>query len=147
MIRSQIGPMPHPVLLTTMRSVQRHCLQWLLLVVAVFGQGRIAEATCGDHLVMQDHPTIDSWLDRSAASAPEAEQPTPYPVCLGPNCQRREPIPARPTNEFSPPPVMDGVLPLRPSLISSGISHAERTFQAAEIDGPPGRVFRPPRVG
>lgn len=139
--------MPQPVPLTTMRSAQRHCLPWLLLFVAVCCLGRRAEATCGDHLVMHDHPTTVSWLDRSAASVAETEQPAPYPVCLGPNCQRREPIPARPTNEFSPLPAMEGVLMLRPSLLNPGILHAERTFQAAEIDGPPGRVFRPPRVG
>lgn len=138
--------MQHTVPLTTVRSVQYYCVQWLLLIVAVYGLGRSAEATCGDHLGFQQRPPTLHSLPLPGASQTETTQPPAYPVCLGTHCQRREPIPARPTNESSWIPAMEGVLTPRAILATTVASHLNRMVQAAEIEGPASRVFRPPRV-
>ena len=132
---------------TAMRHFQRYCLQWLLLVAAVLGQGRIAEATCGDYLEKHSPQTARIAGDGSAMDRPAApRQPVNSPVCQGPNCRRHEPIPAKPSNELATPTVMEATLTRAPVLVALEKSNAEQAFQTAAISGPPGRVFRPPRM-
>lgn len=130
-----------------MRPLQRHCLQWLLLIVAVVGQARLAEATCGDYL--QKHGDQGDGHSRRLSqvdSRPANGEPANYPVCLGPNCRRHQPIPAQPINKIAPATMMEAILaPVLP-IIPLQLSNCDRAIELAAISGPTDRIFRPPRL-
>lgn len=136
-----------PSRLLTRGSVLSLCLFALLTVDA-----RPAWATCGDYLhghsssSMGEHGlgqpmTMNSLLHSQSQPAGGSR-----PACSGPHCQRDQQTPAAPGKAVQTPQFSDAILVAISALtVADDLSGC----QAADVDhvqGPVGRVFRPPRV-
>jgi hypothetical protein len=126
------------------------------MIVCLMDQ-RPARATCGDYLSgrgMSGHGMASNHHGlNSPASSPDSlqdstrqQRSTPFRHCSGPRCQRHDPIPVAPTREITLPGLNEGILcPAPDGLRAAPAFHGRCDGEDLVVDGPAGRIFRPPR--
>lgn len=134
---------------TPKRFLLRGSLLSLCLAAFCVCDARPAWATCGDYLAghggqaMAGHgmPGRDSMANHQANDSGQR------PVCSGPQCRQRDPVPAAPTRSVNLPQSSDVILC---SIAKLAIGGENRLLRAVVVDhvvdGPADRLFRPPRA-
>lgn len=134
---------------TPTRFLLRGSLLSLCLVVFCVCGVRPAWATCGDYLAghggqaMAGHgiPGHDSMANHQSN---DSEQ---RPVCSGPQCRQRDPVPAAPTRTVNLPQPSDAILCAIARLtVGDETSLLRATTADHTVDGPADSIFRPPRA-
>lgn len=145
--------MRSPVFQTPMTLTARGSLLLLCVVVICVCNASSAWATCGDYLhghgmsghngyAMSEHFSSDS-----AAALPMSSDRGQRPACSGPNCRQRDPVPVAPTKHVDLPQIAEGILSSIARVPSTDGNSAKRaTDTDHDVDGPVGRIFRPPRT-
>ena len=136
-------------------SSLKRCLlrgSFLSLCLVVFGvaDSRTAWATCGDYLAghgahSMGGQDVATHLILGGDAASRNSQPRP--ICSGPRCHQRQPVPTAPPRQIEVLHSHDAVL----SVIARLATDATRTLpRSAILDrpvaGPVDRLFRPPRT-
>ncbi|MEK6258295.1 MAG: hypothetical protein AABP62_06705 [Planctomycetota bacterium] len=134
---------------TPTRFLLRGSLLSLCLAAFCVCDARPAWATCGDYLAghggqaMAGHgmPAHDSRFNHSSN---DSEQ---RPVCSGPQCRQRDPVPAAPHRTMNLPQPSDMILCTIARLTDDdGSSLLRSTSVDHVVDGPADSIFRPPRA-
>ena len=86
-------------------------------------------------------------LGRDSMSTHQSNDSEQRPVCSGPQCRQRDPVPAAPTRAVNLPHSSDAILC---TIARLTVGDENSLFLATPIDhvvdGPADRIFRPPRA-
>ena len=134
---------------TPKRFLLRGSLLSLCLAAFCVCDARPAWATCGDYLAghggqaMADHgmPGHDSVPNHQSNDSGQR------PVCSGPQCRQRDPVPAAPTRTVNLPQPSDAILCAIARLTVGDENSLLRVPPVDHVvDGPVDSIFRPPRA-
>ncbi len=138
-----------PVTQTPKRFLLRGSLLSLCLAAFCVCDARPAWATCGDYLAGHGDQAMASHAipshDSSAGLPSRDSEPTP--VCTGPQCHQRDPVPAAPSRSVQLPQSSDAILCIIARLTVGDESSLFHVTPAEHVvEGPVNGLFRPPRV-
>ena len=139
---------------TPKRFLLRGSLLSLCLAVFCLCDARPVWATCGDYLAGHGgSPMAGQGMPghgmpgRDSMSTHQSNDSEPRPVCSGPQCRQRDPVPVAPTRTVNLPHPSDAILCAVARLTVGGGNSLLRAIAVDHVvDGPAGSIFRPPRV-
>ena len=134
---------------TPKRFLHRGSLLSLCLAAFCVCGTRPAWAACGDYLASHGGQAMagHEMPGHGSMSPHQSNDSEPRPVCSGPQCRQRDPVPVAPTRSVSLPQSSDVILcAIARLMVGDENSLPRATAVDHVVDGPADRIFRPPRA-